>query len=529
MPPPAARPGRPDPLIGSVVAGRYRIEARIASGGMGTVYRAEQLGLERQVALKLLHAAALEGTEDSQSESDFEVLEKRFSREAAILARLSHPNVVTIFDYGSVDEHADELTRPRFYMAMELLGGETLHDRIATRKKIPVEEAIPLARQIARGLREAHAQGIVHRDLKPANIMIVRDRDGDEVVKLLDFGIGKVVRGETPGEVKTDDPRADLTQEGRFVGSPMYMAPEQIAHGSVDLRADIYSFGTVLYRCVAGVHPFHKDNTALVMLAHLHEKPIPLTDRVPEAPRWLGDLIDRCMAKEPGKRPASMEEILRLFNEQAPTSLPTNGARAAPFDPLPLVEAGPTIASGKFETLATPHTTSRPAMITGTQTSAMLPAQAPSRTPWIVSGVVLAITAFLVVFFVARDKPQPVAAAPPAASPTVSVASTFVVTIESTPTNADVLEGGVLVGRTPMQLTVAKGGKARTFVVSKAGFVDASIAVPPPEHDVKFEASLEAAAAPSATASTTTKPVVKITPTKPSATTTPPLDIIPKR
>src|SRR5205085_10074353 len=122
------------------------------------------------------------------------------------------------------------------------------------------------------------AQGIVHRDLKPANIMIVRDRDGDEVVKLLDFGIGKVLAGE----VKTDDPRADLTQEGRFVGSPMYMAPEQIAHGHVELRADIYSFGTVLYRALAGVHPFQKENTALVMLAHLHEKPMPLGEPVPE-------------------------------------------------------------------------------------------------------------------------------------------------------------------------------------------------------------------------------------------------------
>jgi eukaryotic-like serine/threonine-protein kinase len=530
MPPPAQRPGRPDPLIGSVVAGRYRIEARIASGGMGTVYRAEQLGLERKVALKLLHAAALEGTEDSQSESDFHVLEKRFSREAAILAKLAHPNIVTIFDYGSVDEKADDVSRPKFYMAMELLGGETLQDRIAKSKKIPFDELLPLARQIARGLREAHLQGIVHRDLKPANIMIVRDRDGDELVKLLDFGIGKVL--EVEGAMATTDPRAELTQEGRFVGSPMYMAPEQIAHGHVDLRADVYSFGTVLYRALAGVHPFHKDNTALVMLAHLHEKAMPLHERVPDAPQWFTDLVDRCMCKQPAERPASMDEVLRVFGEHAPGVIPTSSMRAVAIEPLPPLESAPTIATGRVsDPLITPHTTSRPAMITGTQTSPIPVSARPSRAPWIVGAVLLAASVFTAVFLLARDKPQPIVATP---QPTATGEASFTLMIESVPTAAEVREGDHLLGKTPLQLSMSQLTAPRTFVISAEGYSAYTLVQGPSQQAVRVVAPLVAAPAatptptPSPTAPTV-KPLIKPVPIKPSATTPPPLDIIPKR
>ena len=527
MPPPANRPGRVDPLVGSVVAGRYRIEARIASGGMGTVYRAEQLGLERKVALKLLHAAALEGTGDSQSESDFEVLEKRFSREAAILARLSHPNVVTIFDYGSVDERADELTRPKFYMAMELLGGETLQDRLQRSKKLPADEAVHLARQIARGLREAHAQGIVHRDLKPANIMIVRDRDGDEVVKLLDFGIGKMV--EVAGELSPTDPRAELTQEGRFVGSPLYMAPEQIAHGHVDLRADIYSFGTVLYRVIAGAHPFQKENTALVMLAHLHEKPMPLRERVPEVPTWLGQLVDRCLAKDPGHRPPSMEDVLKTMNDQLPVS--SGSYVAAVIEPLPPLETGETVADGRLSDRVTPHTTTRPQSITGTQTSPMLAAK-PNRTPMIAFGIVLAIGAFIGVFLLARHGPEPTVTAPP-----TKAVEMFTVMIESIPTGAEVREGDRIVGRTPVQLSLPRDTPAHTYLIAAEGYEPYPVVQGASAEAVRVIARLAAiatttSAAPLASAppiATVTKPVTTKTAAPKPTATTPPLDIIPKR
>lgn len=539
MPPPANRPGRVDPLIGSVVAGRYRIEARIASGGMGTVYRAEQLGLERKVALKLLHAAALEGTEDSQSENDFEVLEKRFSREAAILARLSHPNIVTIFDYGSVDEKAraeDDYTRPKFYMAMELLGGETLQERLSKRKRLSVEESIHLARHVARGLREAHLQGIVHRDLKPANIMIVRDRDGDELIKLLDFGIGKMV--EVPGATEITDPRAELTQEGRFVGSPLYMAPEQIAHGHVDLRADVYSFGTVLYRVIAGVHPFHKDNTALVMLAHLHEQAQPLRERVPEVPTWLADLVGRCMAKEPDKRPASMEDVLRTLTEQAPAS--SGQFTTAPIEPLPPLDVGPTIADGQFDALLTPHTTTRPQTFTGTYSSGASGASGasavilakPRRAPLIAFGLATAIVVFVTVFFLARKDPQSIAAAAPPPPVSAKVNATFDVMIESVPSGAEVHEGDKLVGKTPVQISLPRDTEPHTYVISTAGYLPHPFVQKPSQEAVRVMAALQPIAAPPASTApvaATVKPVVKKPAVvKPSATP-PPLDIIPKR
>lgn len=539
MPPPANRPGRVDPLVGSVIAGRYRIEARIASGGMGTVYRAEQLGLERKVALKLLHAAALEGTEDSQSQDDFEVLEKRFSREAAILARLAHPNIVTIFDYGSVEPGEDDRGRARFYMAMELLGGETLQERLSSRKKLTLDECISLGRQIARGLREAHAQGIVHRDLKPANIMIVRDRDGDEVVKLLDFGIGKVLATDDPSQMSTTDPRAELTQEGRFVGSPMYMAPEQIAHGHVDLRADIYSFGTVLYRSLAGVHPFHKDNTALVMLAHLHEKPVPLREKVPEAPARLAELVDRCMAKDPNARPAGMEDILRTLQDMSPVS---SGGRTAAIAPLPAYQEGPTIATGQFSSEAhvTPHTTSRPQTITGTQTLPMMIGEPKKRTPLIVIGAALAIGVFTLVFFLAR-KDSPAGATQP--STTATAEPPFKLVLDSTPAGAEVREGDRLHGTTPLTLTIEPASVAdtpRTFVLSLAGHQPYTRVQGPSKESVHIVAALVAAApeapssptvpgaTPTPPTAPTTKPTLKTATPKASATA-PPLDIIPKR
>jgi len=509
---------RPDPLVGAVIAGRYRIEARIASGGMGTVYRAEQLGLDRKVAVKLLHAGALEGTLDSQTDDDVAVLEKRFSREAAILARLAHPNVVTIFDYGSVEDAgaAHDPTRPRFYMAMELLGGETLQDRLTKRKQLPLEETLNLVRQIARGLREAHALGIVHRDLKPANVMIVRDRDGEEVVKLLDFGIGKVINQDAP--ISSDDPRAELTQEGRFVGSPMYMAPEQIAHGRVDLRTDIYAIGTVLYRCLAGAHPFHKDNTALVMLAHLHEKPVSLADRVPELPRWLTDLVDRCMEKEPNLRPQSMDEVLKTLTEMAPLS---SGSRISlpynPIPPLPPTEEPKTVAIGGPE-LLTPHTNARPVTLTGAQPAA------PKRPPWLVVAIVavFALGAALVVVTRRPTTERQVAPPPPAAS----TARTYTLSIESTPSGAEVSEDERLVGHTPLELPIdneAAKTKPRTFVLRAPGHQPHTVVRGPSEQSVRLSIVLLAEPTTTTSATHTAKtPPSKPPPAKTMATAPPP-------
>ena len=215
---------RPDPLVGSLINGRYRVSSVVAAGGMGKVYRAEQIQLGRDVALKVLHVRIGSNGEESH-------FKHRFFREANLLAKLQHPNIVTVFDYGAI-ERAEE----QFFMAMEFLSGETLRQRVRRRGALGTVETIGIARQIARGLSEAHAHGIVHRDLKPSNVMLVDGRDGEELVKIVDFGIVKVMSEDLPDE--------DLTQEGSFIGSPNYMAPEQIGSSqNVDTHTDVHAFG----------------------------------------------------------------------------------------------------------------------------------------------------------------------------------------------------------------------------------------------------------------------------------------------
>jgi serine/threonine-protein kinase len=521
-----------DPLLGTAIAGRYRIVERLASGGMGTVYKAEQLGLDRLVALKILDPRQLEGTtQDSRAEDDIAVLEKRFSREAAMLARLAHPNIVTVFDYGSI-EGADG-NGHRFYMAMELLGGETLQSRLATKKRLLPDEAINLGAQIARALREAHAHGIVHRDLKPANVMIVTGRDGEELVKLLDFGIGKIVDSSVP----TDDPRAELTQEGRFVGSPLYMSPEQIAHGKVDARTDVYSLGVLLYRCIAGIHPFHRENTAMVMLAHLNAEPTPLREKVRDIPVWLDEVIQRCLIKDPNQRLASMEELLRAFGEHmsmslpgsTPASLPISSpsGRHSPAQIRAVPQDAPTLDAPTLHEAFTPHSHHATTL---SASPLPLPAAPPPKPR---SALIFALPALVLVALIAAVvvRVTRTEAVAPVASGSTSIAapiaSTFTVTITSKPPHAHVMENGVILGDTPLVVKVDRASvseKARTFTLELDGYQPAKVFQGLSESDVTQDRELlplvaDAAptttAAPSATATVPGKKYVP--PPKPTA------------
>lgn len=315
-----------DPLIGRIVAAKYRVLASIASGGMGKVYRAEQLPLGRPVALKVLHPKHTDGPDGPS-------LRKRFLREASILSKLQHPNIVTVFDYGKIE--ADEEGGERLFMAMEYLSGETLLQRLIARGRLPWQECAAVAKQLARGLREAHSRGIVHRDLKPSNVMILKSADGEERVKIVDFGIVKVL------EVGDND--QELTQEGSVVGSPNYMAPEQISTGKVDPRSDMYSLGVILYQCLTGRFPFEVETAMQMMVAHVSKKPIPMLDRTPgiKVPAWLDELVTRCLEKAPDKRPQVMDEVLRAIQGDAlsrdsalRTPLPRSRDRAPDSTPV---------------------------------------------------------------------------------------------------------------------------------------------------------------------------------------------------
>lgn len=286
----------PDPLIGRVVNDRFRIVSVIARGGMGKVYRAEQSPLGREVALKVLNP-------NYSGEQDPE-FHKRFFLEASICAKLTHPNTVTIFDYGRTDDDI-------YYIAMELLEGRTLHRALREETRFPSDRTMHVARQMCRSLREAHALGVIHRDLKPANIYLVRHGDERDFVKVLDFGL-----------VKDLDKGEDLTQTGLFMGSPKYMSPEQIRGEKVDARCDVYALGVIMFEMLTGKVPFDRPNSVNILMAHVHEQPPLMSDLAPDIDidPMLEQVVLKAMAKKPEERFSGMDELLVALKQVAQQS-----------------------------------------------------------------------------------------------------------------------------------------------------------------------------------------------------------------
>ncbi|MCB9664584.1 MAG: serine/threonine protein kinase [Alphaproteobacteria bacterium] len=270
---------------GVLVAERYRVLRSIAKGGMGEVLLAEHVDLQRRVALKVMRPPR-HGAEGV----DFE---ERFRTEARTLAQLHHPHLVTVHDFGV-------LPTGRFYLAMEFVEGVRLADLLA-QGPLPVERAVRLAVQVAQALGYAHKHGVVHRDLTPSNLLVATDVDGRDHIKLVDFGIVKVDRGD-----------AEETQEGVVLGSPHCMAPEQIDGVGVDARTDLYALGVLLFRMLTGVYPFRGSNTMAILMAHL-DAPVPAFAEVApdrELPEALEDLTRRCLSKAQADRPSDAEAVL---------------------------------------------------------------------------------------------------------------------------------------------------------------------------------------------------------------------------
>ncbi|HBQ14937.1 MAG TPA: hypothetical protein DEF51_28690, partial [Myxococcales bacterium] len=270
---------------------RYRLEAMIAKGGMGRVYRATQLPLERSVAVKVL-------VPPPNVDGDFH---RRFLLEASVCANLTHPNIVVVHDYGESEEG-------ELFMAMELLDGEPLRDTIEREGPLEPDRAARIAVQIARALRAAHREGVAHRDLKPGNVFVRADsgdEDGErDVVKVLDFGLVK--------DVDAAEEEEDLTQAGVFMGSPKYMSPEQIQGERVDQRSDIYSLGVVMYEMLCARPPFQRDKQVQILMDHINS-PVPPME-VPEGrqpvPPELQQVVFKCLAKKREDRFDDMESLL---------------------------------------------------------------------------------------------------------------------------------------------------------------------------------------------------------------------------
>ncbi len=279
-----------DALLGTLVADKYVVIDRLAEGGMGAIYRALQQPVQRDVALKVLHA------EVNRSSTG----RKRFIREARAISKLSHPNIITLHDFGF-----DDCERP--FMVMEYASGSSLEEWLRG-SDLTTQRVIHVARQVMSALAEAHSHDIVHRDLKPANVMLTRAGHDRDFAKLLDFGLARLV---------SSDSAQGLTRDGEVFGTPHYMSPEQArAQGDITVRSDVYSMGILLYRMFCGQVPFHADQPLQVLFQHINEPlPEPVAQPGLSLPDGLVDVIERATSKDSDHRYADADAMLSAFEE----------------------------------------------------------------------------------------------------------------------------------------------------------------------------------------------------------------------
>ena len=283
-----------DPLLGRVVLEQFRIEEQIGVGGMGTVYRAHQTTIDRDVAIKVLRA---ELARDEQAVA-------RFEREARVCTALDHPNLVRVFLSGRFPDG-------RLYIVMELLEGRSLADEIEQHGPPALERAVIMIMKLCAGLAAVHAAGIVHRDIKPENVYLVRRARDPDFVKLVDFGVARVLEGDGVGPT--------TTQSGRVFGTATYISPEAATGDDTDHRSDIYSLGVLSYQLLTGELPFEGSTAGAVLMKHVHEAPplLQTVGRGAEVPDEVAQVIMRALSKEPEARQQTLAEFLDPLAEAA--------------------------------------------------------------------------------------------------------------------------------------------------------------------------------------------------------------------
>jgi serine/threonine-protein kinase len=288
-----------DPAIGTIIAEKYEIQEVLGGGGMGVVYKAKHLLMQRTVAIKMLLPEVVSN----------EFALARFQKEAQAASSLNHPNILTIFDFG-----ISEKQQP--YLVMDYLKGGTLAELLEKENYLHLQRGISVFIQIASALSHAHQKGIIHRDLKPANIMLVEYEGQGDFVKIVDFGIAKTLS-------RGDGQSVELTQTGQVFGSPVYMSPEQCRGTHLDARADIYSMGCVMYRSITGSTPFLGQDALELMYKHVNQKPACFEDVCPhlKIPKNFEDVVMKCMEKDANNRYQTMLELRKDLEGVGGTSI----------------------------------------------------------------------------------------------------------------------------------------------------------------------------------------------------------------
>jgi len=280
---------QPPSLVGQVLDGRYRIVRKLGEGGMGEVFAAEHVHIEKRFAIKLLRPEIVSNAEAVT----------RFRQEARSSSSIGHRNIIAIEDFG-------QLADGRIYMCMELLNGAALNDMIT--QPMGVDRLLNILIQTGHGLAAAHGKGIIHRDMKPENVFVTIGPNGEDVPKLLDFGIAKV---------SGNDGQNHLTRTGTIFGTPFYMAPEQALGNPVDARTDIYAVGVIMYECFSGTLPFQGDSFMGILTQHITMEPEPVTQRAAKAgrqlPPGLAEVITCCMQKNPAQRFQTMDDLVNAL------------------------------------------------------------------------------------------------------------------------------------------------------------------------------------------------------------------------
>ena len=412
-----------DPLVGRKLDGRYLIRKLIGKGGMGAVYEADHVGLDKQVAIKVILDRY---TEDGEAVS-------RFHREARTASRIGHENIVDVTDIAEVDG--------RHFIVMEYLRGRDLAGELRRSGPMEPRRAIDIVTQVLAGLAAAHEAGVLHRDMKPENVFLCDNRGRSDFVKIMDFGISKFISAH--------DSNVRLTGTGKVVGTPLYMAPEQ-ARGddSIDHRVDIYAVGVMLFELLAGRPPFQASSYLGVLTQHLHERPPSLTSVRAGIPEPLTAAVERALEKDPSRRFTSAREF---------------AAAIAGSQQLAAVPAPVTASSGP---LPNPSDARYAPTVSASQ---MLRARRGPRVALWLTGAAIAAAAVVVAGILASGNREPEAVqatAPPIDAAVAEIDAPLPITtplsasleIASEPAGATAFVDGVEIGKTPAKLETVEPG-----------------------------------------------------------------------